>query len=212
GRGVLVKTPLCGWVEELEEVRSARAGPARPFLMVGYNRRFAPLIVTLRTTLASVGRPLILSYRVNAGSVAEGSWVLDAEEGGGRLIGEACHFVDLLMHLVGTAPRTVRVVRPTTDGRFGDRETFVPLLQFGDGSVAALTYSADGDPAHPKERLEVIGGGAVAVLDDFRSLTITRRGRRKRWRTLTRDKGHAGALQATVDAIRTGHSAPIPFH
>jgi predicted dehydrogenase len=192
-------------------VRSAYVRSPRPFLMVGYNRRFAPLVVRLRAALASVGRPLVLSYRVNAGSLSEGSWVLDAEEGGGRLIGEACHFVDLLMHLAGGPPRSVRVVRPTTHGQFGDRETFVALLEFGEGSIATLTYSAGGDPAHPKERLEVIGGGAVAILEDFRSLTITHRGRRKRWRTLGRDKGHQGALQATVEAIRAGRPAPISF-
>ena len=179
--------------------------------MVGYNRRFAPLVARLRTSLGPVGRPLVLNYRVNAGPLTDASWVLDAEEGGGRLIGEACHFVDLLMHVVGAPPRVVQVVRPSTDGHFGDRETFVALLQFGDGSIATLTYSADGDPAHPKERLEVIGGGAVAILEDFRSLTITHGGRRKRWRTLGQDKGHLGALQATVDAIRTGRPAPIPF-
>jgi len=211
GKAVFVEKPLCTSVDELDEVRSAHARSARPFLMVGYNRRFAPLIVRLRTALAFVGRPLILNYRVNAGSVAEGSWVLDAEEGGGRLIGEACHFVDLLMHLVGALPRSVRVVRPATEGQFSDRETFVAVLEFGDGSIATLTYSADGDPAHPKERLEVIGGGAVAVLEDFRSLTITHRGRRKRWRTLARDKGHVGGLQATIEAIRAGRPAPIPF-
>ena len=211
GKAVFVEKPLCTSDDELEELRSAYARSSRPFLMVGYNRRFAPLVARLRTSLGPVGRPLVLNYRVNAGPLTDASWVLDAEEGGGRLIGEACHFVDLLMHVVGAPPRVVRVVRPSTHGHFGDRETFVALLEFGDGSIATLTYSADGDPAHPKERLEVIGGGAVAILEDFRSLTITHGGRRKRWRTLGQDKGHLGALQATVDAIRTGRPAPIPF-
>ena len=157
GKAVFVEKPLCTSDDELEELRSAYARSSRPFLMVGYNRRFAPLVARLRTSLGPVGRPLVLNYRVNAGPLTDASWVLDAEEGGGRLIGEACHFVDLLMHVGGAPPRVVRVVRPSTHGHFGDRETFVALLEFGDGSIATLTYSADGDAAHPKERLEVIG-------------------------------------------------------
>jgi predicted dehydrogenase len=179
--------------------------------MVGYNRRFAPLISRLRTCLKNCGRPLVLSYRVNAGSLPPGSWVLDAGEGGGRLIGEACHFIDLLQHLAGAPARRVHALRPTMDGRPGDAETFTALLDFENGAVGTIIYSADGDPAHPKERLEVIGGGAVGILEDFRSLTVTHNGRRQRFRTWGRDKGHLAELQATVDAVRAGTPEPIPF-
>jgi predicted dehydrogenase/threonine dehydrogenase-like Zn-dependent dehydrogenase len=212
GKAVFVEKPLCVNEEELLAVERAYAAAAgRPFLMVGYNRRFAPLVVRLRSWLAAVGRPLMLTYRVNAGPVAPGSWLLDAEEGGGRLVGEACHFVDLLMHLTGARPRMVHALRPQTDGSYSDAETFTAILQMSDGSVATLAYSADGDAAHPKERLEILGGRAVAVLDDFRTLTLVRDGRRRRVRTLSRDKGHAAELRATVDAVRAGATEPIPF-
>jgi predicted dehydrogenase len=211
GKAVFVEKPLCVSEEELDAIVADHARAPRPFLMVGYNRRFAPLVARLRACLAGVGRPLVLSYRVNAGTLPEGSWLLDAAEGGGRLVGEACHFVDLLMHLADAPLRRVHAVRPSVAGRAPDTETFTALLEFTNGAAATLVYSADGDAAHPKERLEVIGGGAVAVLDDFRALTFTHRGRRRRFRTWGRDKGHLAELHATVDAVRAGAPPPIPF-
>jgi predicted dehydrogenase len=211
GKAVFVEKPLCVSETELATVADAYRAARRPFVMVGYNRRFAPLVVRMQACLAAVGEPRMLAYRVNAGPAPRGSWVLDGAEGGGRIVGEACHFVDLLMHLAGAAPRRVHALRPTADGRPRDPETFTALMEFANGAVATLVYSADGDPAHPKERLEVIGGGAVLVLEDFRSLTVTHRGKRQRFRTWARDKGHAAALQATVDALRSGRPEPIPF-
>jgi predicted dehydrogenase len=211
GKAVFCEKPLCVTEEELDDVVGAYGRASRPFVMVGYNRRFAPLVVRLRERLADVGRPLVLSYRVNAGPVPRQSWLRDGAEGGGRLIGEACHFVDLLGHLAGALPRRVHAVRPGGPGESGDPETFTALLELDDGSVATLVYSADGDPAHPKERLEVVGGGAVAVLDDFRELVVTHRGRRERTRGWGRDKGHAAELAATMAALRSGDAEPVPF-
>jgi predicted dehydrogenase len=211
GKAVLCEKPLCVSDEELDGLVAARAGASRPFVMVGYNRRFAPLVVRLRERLAGIGRPLVLSYRVNAGAVPRQSWLHDDAEGGGRLVGEACHFVDLLSHLAGAPPRRVHAVRPGGSGESSDPETFTALLELADGSVGTLVYSADGDPAHPKERLEIVGGGAVAVLDDFRELIVTHRGRRERLRAWGRDKGHADALRAAVEATRAGAPEPVPF-
>jgi len=211
GKAVFVEKPLCVSEAELDAIVAVHATTSRPFLMVGYNRRFAPLVARLRAQLATIGRPLVLTYRVNAGPLGKGSWLADAEEGGGRIIGEACHFVDLLMHLAGAAPRRVLAVRPMVEGRPGDAETFTALLEFANGAVATLVYSADGDATHPKERLEIVGGGAVVVLDDFRTLTVTHRGRRERFRTWGRDKGHRAELEATITALRTGGPVPIPF-
>lgn len=210
-KAVFVEKPLCVSEEELGAIVADHAAAANPFLMVGYNRRFAPLVARLRACLASVGRPLVFSYRVNAGAMPPGSWLLDGDEGRGRIIGEACHFVDLMMFLAGAAPRQVHALRPTVDGKPGDAETFTAVIEFTNGAVGTLVYSADGDAAHPKERLEVIGGGAVAVLDDFRALTVTHGGRRQRFRAWGRDKGHLAALRATVDAVRTRGPAPIGF-
>ena len=210
-KAVLCEKPVCVSDEELDELVAAYAQTSRPFVMVGYNRRFAPLVVRLRERLADIGRPLVLSYRVNAGPVPRQSWLRDDGEGGGRLVGEACHFVDLMSHLGGGAIRRVHAVRPGAAGESSDPETFTALLEIEGGSIATLVYSADGDPAHPKERLEIVGGGAVAVLDDFRELVVTHRGRRERVRGWGRDKGHRAELVATVDAVRAGAPAPIPF-
>jgi predicted dehydrogenase len=211
GKAVLCEKPLCVTEDELDELALAYAAASRPFVVVGYNRRFAPMVVQLRERLADVGRPLVLSYRVNAGVVPRQSWLRDAGEGGGRLIGEACHFVDLLSHLAGAPVRRVHAVRPGGAGDSLDPETFTAMLELANGSVGTLVYSADGDPAHAKERLEIVGGGAVAVLDDFRELTVTHRGRRERIRAWGRDKGHAAELAATVDALRNGGPEPVPF-
>ena len=148
---------------------------------------------------------------MNAGPLAKGSWLLDVEEGSGRIVGEACHFVDLLMHLAGAPPRRVHALRPTVEGRAGDAETFTAIVEFENGSVGTIVYSADGDPVHAKERIEIVGGGAVVTLEDFRALTITHNGRRQRYRTWGRDKGPLAELQATVDAVRSGAPEPIPF-
>jgi predicted dehydrogenase len=211
GKAVVCEKPVCVTEEELDELVAAYAAATRPFVVVGYNRRFAPLVIRLRERLAQVGRPLVLSYRVNAGGVPWQSWLRDDAEGCGRLVGEACHFVDLLSHLAGAAVRRVHAVRPGAAGESSDPETFTALLEFDGGAVGTLVYSADGDPAHPKERLEIVGGGAVAVLDDFRELTVTHRGRRERIRAWGRDKGHAAELAATVDALRNGGPEPVPF-
>ncbi len=211
GKAVLCEKPLCVSDEELDGLAAAHASASRPFVMVGYNRRFAPLVVRLRERLAGIGRPLVLSYRVNAGAVPRQSWLHDDAEGGGRLVGEACHFVDLLSYLAGAPPRRVHAVRPRGAGESSDPETFTALLELANGSVGTLVYSADGDPVHPKERLEIVGGGAVAVLDDFRELVVTHRGRRERLRTWGRDKGQAEALHAAVEATRSGAPEPVPF-
>jgi predicted dehydrogenase len=211
GKAVLCEKPLCVTAEELDDLVTAYEAASRSFVVVGYNRRFAPLVLRLRERLAAAGRPLVLSYRVNAGPVSRGSWLHDAAEGGGRLVGEACHFVDLLAYLAGAPARRVHAVRPGAAGESSDPETFTALLEHANGSISTLVYSADGDPAHPKERLEVVGGGAVAVLDDFRELVVTHRGRRERTRGWGRDKGHAAELAATMEAVRAGGPEPVPF-
>ncbi len=212
GKAVFVEKPLCVSEEELATITAAyeSRGPSA-FLMVGYNRRFAPLAVELKRFLENVARPLVLTYRVNAGSLAKGSWLLDGAEGSGRIVGEACHFVDLMAHLAGELPRRVYATAPTRAGVHPNPETVVATIHLDGGSVASLVYSADGDTAHPKERLEILGGEAVAVLDDFRSLELVKNGRSRRVRPMRRDKGHHAELEAVVRAVREGTPAPIPY-
>ncbi len=212
GRHVFVEKPLCMTGTELERIEQAYAGcDPRPLLMVGYNRRFAPLSVRLRAFVAGMGEPLLVHYRVNAGHIPAEHWVHDPEVGGGRVIGEVCHFIDYLIFLTGSLPARARGRLLPDGGRYRGDNLQV-LVEMADGSVGTILYAASGDRSFPKERVEVFGGGMTAVLDNFRSLTLSRGGRTATTRSrLTQDKGHRGELTAFLDAVRAGGPSPIPF-
>jgi predicted dehydrogenase len=177
---------------------------------VGFNRRFAPLAVQLAGFLADRSEPLYMHYRVNAGYIPLNHWTQDPLQGGGRIIGEGCHFVDFLTFLAGAAPVSVCAHALPDGGRY--REDNVTMtFTFPDGSLGVVDYLADGDKAFPKERVEVFCGGRIAVLDDFRSLETVRDGRRRRVKSaLRQDKGHLAEMQALVEAVRSGEP-PIPY-
>jgi len=191
-------------------VNNARES-ARKLLMVGFNRRFAPLALRLKSFLREIREPLALHYRVNAGFIPADHWLNDPQQGGGRIIGEVCHFVDLLCFLVGAAPVEVQAHSLANPGKYNN-DNVVSQIRFADGSQGTISYLANGDKAYSKERLEVFGGGRVAVLEDFRRLELVAQGRKQVFRSLLRqDKGHRGEWQAFVDAIRKGGTSPIPF-
>jgi predicted dehydrogenase len=214
GKHVFCEKPLCLTEEELFAIVRAYQGLSRfrPLLMVGFNRRFAPLALRMKAFLQQIQVPLALHYRVNAGFIPAEHWVNDTEQGGGRILGEVCHFVDFLSWLVGASPATVETRALTNSGKYADDNVIVSL-QFPDGSQGTITYVANGDRSYSKERVEVFGGGAVAVLEDFRRLELVRHGRKQVVRSLLRqDKGHAGEWRLFAKAIRAGEQAPIPFH
>jgi predicted dehydrogenase len=153
-------------------------------------------------------KPLVMLQRVNAGPVPDESWLHDPAVGGGRILGEVCHFVDLLSFLCGSSP--ARVEAQAVRGS-AHQDELVATLGFADGSVGTIVYTSGGDPAFPKERLEVFGASRVAVLDDYRSLTLSRGGKRKVVRSPLKDKGHAGAIEAFIKAVRAGGPPPIPL-
>lgn len=211
GKHVFCEKPLCLSEDELGNIVGKYFGSfsKQPALMVGFNRRFAPMTARLKSFFAKTSEPLFLHYRVNAGSLPFDHWVNDPEQSGGRILGEVCHFVDLLMHIAG-APIVAVEAQPLSDsGRYG--ESVLASLQFANGSQGAISYLSNGDRAFSKERLEVFGGGAVAALEDFRRLDLSRNGRtdaiRSRWR---QDKGHRAEWIAFVEAVRGG-KAPIAF-
>jgi predicted dehydrogenase len=208
GRHVFVEKPLCVTEEELSELvalyRSLAAGPAAPILTVGFNRRFSPLAARLRTETAGI-RPLVLAYRVNAGALPAGHW-LEGPDEGGRIVGEACHFIDLAMFLVGALPVRVFAAAPA-----GSTEPTFLVVRFAEGSVLTLTYVTSSARGLPKERLEVFGGGRAWVLDDWRALRTFGAGRTRRVRRWTPAKGHREELAAFVSAARSGGPEPIPF-
>jgi len=158
-----------------------------------------------------IREPLALHYRVNAGMLPRDHWTSDPEVGGGRILGEVCHFVDFLMFLSGSLPVEVQA-RPLSIVGGHDDDNVMVSLRFGNGSEGTIHYLANGDRAFSKERVEVFGGGAVAVLDDFRKLEMIRFGKKttvhSRWK---QDKGHRAEWQAFAEAVRSGGPEPIPF-
>jgi predicted dehydrogenase len=206
-----VEKPLAITFAELDEVASAAATPAAGHLLVGFNRRFAPAAVALREALAAASGPKALTLTMNAGEVPPDHWTQDESEGGGRIVGEACHLVDLARALIG-APISGLQVQPARarDGRpVGDIALLT--LAFADGSVASVQYLANGSKAFPKERVEAHAGGRSFVLDNWRKLTSY--GVRAGWSAGLAgkpDKGHSAESHAWLNAVRTG-VAPVPL-
>lgn len=211
GKHVFCEKPLALNDAELDEIAAALEKPAAPLLTVGFNRRFAPYAIQLKQFFANCGEPLAMHYRVNAGPLPLTHWLHDPQVGGGRIIGEGCHFVDFLTFLVGAPPVAVSAQALPDGGRY--RQDCATLtFTFADGSIGTLSYLANGDKSFPKERVEVFGNGRVAVLDDFRSLELVRDGKRKLLHArLGQDKGHRAAWQSFVDAIKNGAQPPIPY-
>ncbi len=212
GKHVFCEKPLCLSEIDLAEIVRAYASSARDRLvMVGFNRRFAPMAIKMRAFIKQVQEPMALHYRVNAGFIARDHWVNDPEQGGGRLLGEVCHFVDFLTFMASALPIEVHTRSLNSIEQYSD-DNVVISLRFANGSQGTISYLANGDRAYSKERLEIFGGGAVAVLEDFRRLELVRHGREKTFRSPFRqDKGHRGELQAFAAAVCGRGEPPIPF-
>src|SRR6266446_2599409 len=213
GKHVFCEKPLCLNEDELRDIVRVyeNHADAKPLLMVGFNRRFAPLALRLKSFLRGIHEPLALHYRVNAGFIPADHWLNDPEQGGGRVIGEVCHFVDFLTFLVGASPMEVEARSLANPGKYSN-DNVVCSLRFADGSQGTISYLANGDKSYSKERVEVFGGGAVAALEDFRRLELVGRGRKQVFRSLFgQDKGHRGEWEAFVAALRAGGDSPLPL-
>src|SRR5262249_12677340 len=159
GKNVFVEKPLCLTEDELRDVsRSYFSKPDSVRLMVGYNRRFAPSIAKVKTFLRAVNEPLMMHYRINAGFIKSDHWIQDRSQGGGRILGEVCHFVDLLTHLAGALPVRVLAGALPDNGKYRTDNISV-MLEFANRSIGTIAFCANGDPSFPKERIEIFGGG-----------------------------------------------------
>jgi polar amino acid transport system substrate-binding protein len=203
GKHVFVEKPLALSLAELDAVTEA-AAHASGVLTVGFNRRFAPLLIAAKAALAPRSGPLVMLYRVNAGEIPAESWI-QRDEGGGRVLGEMCHFVDALTFLCGAAPVEAQAVAARDHA-----DAVSALLRFADGSTGTIVYSSLGDPAVPKERIEIFAAGCVVQIDDFTRLDITRNGKTKRLKQ-AQDKGQRALAHAFVEATRGTRAAPIPL-
>jgi predicted dehydrogenase/threonine dehydrogenase-like Zn-dependent dehydrogenase len=178
-------------------------------LMVGFNRRFAPLAQKLKEFVTSVNEPKMVSYRVNAGALPANHWLHDPQRGGGRLLGEACHFIDFVTFLVGENPLSLDVSALPGRGIYPP-DNFTLRLVYPDGSIGVVNYLANGDRSFPKEYCEVFSGGKIGILDDFHRLTLVNQGKKQIHRSQM-DKGQRNAWQAFTSAITSGSEPPIPY-
>ncbi|RFP12386.1 oxidoreductase [Duganella sp. BJB488] len=205
GKHVYVEKPLALTVAELATVRQALAAGASQ-LMVGFNRRFAPSTQDVRQHFAAVQSPLVVCIRVNAGAIPADHWIQDPLLGGGRVIGEACHFVDLASALVGADPLRVSTVgsaKRQVSAMLNDN--VIITLSYPNGSIATIVYTADGAKAMHKERVEVFGGGRSAVIDDFRETTLYVGDNKVQVNKLsTQDKGQKAMLAQWVAGLAAG--------
>lgn len=209
GKHVFVEKPLAVNSEQLAVISNQLLESREQLLTIGFNRRFAPLARTLSSFLLPRNEPLYAHYRINAGYIPLNHWTHDPAQGGGRIIGEGCHFIDFICFLVGSTPVSVSAQALPNNGKY--REDNVSMtFTFADGSIGVVDYLANGDKSFPKERIEVFCGGLVAVLDDFRTLQVTKDGKRKETKLMGQDKGHLSEMQALVGGIKSG-KAPIPY-
>jgi len=210
GKAVFVEKPLCITNEELEEiVEVQRETGVR--IAVGFNRRYAPLVMELKKRLERIDGPIMISYRANTDLVPATRWTQDPAMGGGRVIHEACHFFDLFNFLIGS--REPRVSVTSTDINSSTtvgRDNFVATLKYPNGSVASLTYSALGTRSMDRERMEVFAGGHAFVLEDFRALSVYGPGKEE-IKLKGQDKGHARELEEIFNTLSSKPSTLITF-
>jgi predicted dehydrogenase/threonine dehydrogenase-like Zn-dependent dehydrogenase len=221
-KNVFVEKPLCLNEQELNDINeriksfdvsrfseknnnNQTATSAAPILMVGFNRRFAPLTQIIKSAFPQ--GPLAMTYRINAGMIPKDSWIQDPEIGGGRIIGEVCHFVDYLTFLNGSLPISVYAAA-MKDPQNLDDVVNVSLV-FENGSIGTISYLSNGDKGLPKERIEVFGFGATGILDDFKSVTIYSKGCKKQKKLINQDKGQKVQVHSFVNAIENGSDSPI---
>jgi predicted dehydrogenase/threonine dehydrogenase-like Zn-dependent dehydrogenase len=205
GKNVFVEKPLAMHSEEIDEIEAiCTTLKNRPLVMVGFNRRFSPHIVRIGELLRSIKEPKAFVYTVNAGAVPADHWTLDPRKGGGRIVGEACHFLDLLRFLAG-AP-IVDLSRTAID-----KETVSISVRFADGSIGTIHYLANGNRSFPKERLEIFCEGKILQLDNFRKLRAFGWPRFRGMNLWRQDKGANGCVATFLKAVREGGPAPIPF-
>jgi predicted dehydrogenase/threonine dehydrogenase-like Zn-dependent dehydrogenase len=210
GKHVFVEKPLCLTREQLALIDAERQAHPGQLLMVGFNRRFAPLAVKLRD-FTQTGEPFVLSYRVNAGFLPADHWTQDPDQGGGRLLGEGCHFIDFANWMAGEAPVQVYAQAMADVGRYR-QDNLVVVLTYPSGHVATITYVANGDKDAGKERVEVSTGGRLGILEDYRELVLHAKGRTRRDKArLEADKGHKAEVAAFLAGIRGQQPTPMPW-
>lgn len=203
---VYVEKPVCLTEIELASIESIYEHSSRQ-LMVGFNRRFAPLAVDLKSKLSNA--PMSMIYRINAGAIPASSWIQDSEMGGGRVIGEACHFIDFLSFLCGANVQTVHA--NALPDPYGLNDTVCINLKFANGSIGTVCYFANGNKSLPKEHVEVFQAGQCLILRDFKQLEVHVGGKSAKSKSFSQDKGQARMLKEFLQSLKMGGENLIPF-
>jgi polar amino acid transport system substrate-binding protein len=217
---VFVEKPLClsdeelGQIVELLNIKTVKDSASThqsqyslPILMVGYNRRFSPLAKFIKEKFSE--GPMAITYRVNAGAIPPDSWIQDQDIGGGRILGEVCHFVDFLTYISGSLPKSVYAIVLSEPNHLKD--TLNVSLLYENGSIGTISYFANGDKSLPKERIEVFANGCSAVIEDFKSLSFYAGGKKTTKKLLSQNKGQKDEVRIFLDTIISGGENPIPF-
>jgi predicted dehydrogenase len=205
---VFVEKPICLTKEELADIDNAYKSIDTPVnVMIGFNRRFSPLSALLKKKIGQGSMTMI--YRVNAGNIPADTWIQDMEIGGGRIIGEACHFIDYLTWLNGSLPKTVYATAlPDPKGL---NDTVNINITFENGSIGVVAYYANGSKELPKEYIEVFHAGSTGILTDFKELKIYGKGKPFKKKILNQDKGQAPMVNQFLNSIKEGKESPIPY-
>jgi predicted dehydrogenase/threonine dehydrogenase-like Zn-dependent dehydrogenase len=208
-KNVYVEKPLTIHEEDLGPIADAcRRHPAR-HLQVGFNRRFAPLARQAREVFRGLAEPLIVNHRVSAGFIPKDHWTQTAE-GGGRILGEVCHFIDFLQFITGAVPvRVFAECVSNANAKAQDQDNVAITIGLSGGSVGLITYLACGDRLVPKERIEIFGGGKTFIINDFRTAEVYLNGKLKKVKAA--GKGHREEVEAFVGSIREGRPSPLPL-
>jgi len=197
---VFVEKPLCIQLEDLDEIRQAHSQHPDRCLAVGFNRRFAPLAVELKSRMAP--GPVSMLYRINAGAIPNGTWIQDMDMGGGRILGEVCHFVDFLTWMCGSLP--IMVFATALPDPHGLNDTVSINLSFGNGSLGTIDYFANGSKELPKEHIEIYSSGLTGIIEDFKEMQIYGKGKPVRRRLMNQDKGQSQMMTQFLQRVKAG--------
>lgn len=207
-----VEKPLCIKEEELKEIISVYVSQKNSFLMIGFNRRFSPFTIKLKEFLKNRISPIIMSYRINAGYLSPEHWINNPEIGGGRIVGEICHFVDLFQYITGSEPVEVYAMAVDENKEIFLIDNIIISIKFADGSIGNINYNSKGDISFPRERLEVFCENSVAIIDNFTNSSFIRSGITKKFNKLSRDMGHNNEIRNVIEAILNNRNSPISFY
>ena len=212
GKNIFVEKPLCLNEEQLKKIIGILGSEpgkrdSKPALIVGYNRRFAPLTKIMKEKLRE--GPMSMTYRVNAGSIPGESWIQDPEIGGGRIIGEVCHFIDYLSFINGSLPVSIHAAAMEQSDNLND--IIIISLKYQNGSIGSIQYFANGSKGLSKEYIEIYQGGITAVLRDFREIEIFGTGKPYKKKLMSQDKGQKNEVDMFINSIKNGLPPLIPF-